>query len=259
MSTKIYNGFRFVPEKTSNRWREVIVACETFRKNAEEEVNKFLISKIMHTAIVLFDKIYYGVASADQRTPFYDALDFVSNQVKEAAVSREYHPYDVCVSLSFYQLRNGVYGQYFGRHDLVNKYWLSNGQVKDFHYQDQTDRPEEISSRDWNFRKKVWDEIFYDYEVTPINVGLISEIIPHNYSVFKSVINSSDLDRQAILDSVSFSSRVKALAIDNYISSNKNVNMYEVSKSDYLKELVAEIDKSKLKRKLKLKDLLKSV
>jgi hypothetical protein len=49
----------------------------------------------------------------------------------------------------------------------------------DYHYQDQTDKPEEISNRDWYFREQVWEDIFEDISVLwiPSEAGVVYDIV----------------------------------------------------------------------------------
>jgi hypothetical protein len=256
MSTKIYNGFEFKPKKIAKRWEEIISACAEFREKAEEETNAFLAEKTIHRAIVLHDKISYGVASPEQKTPFYDALDFVTKQVREAASSLGHHPFDIATSLVFYPVGNRIFGQYFGSYSLVEKYWLSRPYVVDFHYQNQTDRPEEVPSREWSVRRKVWETIFPDYDTTPLKAGLISDIIPYNYNTFNSIIHTLDVERQRIMDKVNFNLRIKALAAEIYVDKT-GASMYDACQPQVLSSLILEIDKKKLKKRLVLKDLLR--
>lgn len=46
---------------------------------------------------------------------------------------------------------------------------------KDYHYQNQTDQPEDISDEDWQCRETLWDSIFDTYN-TPAEAGFMYEI-----------------------------------------------------------------------------------
>ena len=52
-------------------------------------------------------------------------------------------------------------------------------EIEDFHYQNQSDEPEDVSSEEWMFRKDVWDTIFPTYDA-PSDKGLIFEFISIN-------------------------------------------------------------------------------
>jgi hypothetical protein len=49
----------------------------------------------------------------------------------------------------------------------------------DYHYQNQTDKPDEISWRDWRFREEVWTDIFDDISVLwiPSEAGAVYDIV----------------------------------------------------------------------------------
>ncbi len=68
------------------------------------------------------------------------------------------------------------YGIIFARHELCEEIMKIEG-IVDFHYQNQTDRPEEISEEDWEHRKEVWDRLFMGSSV-PAETGLMLNLFP---------------------------------------------------------------------------------
>lgn len=57
----------------------------------------------------------------------------------------------------FFLEKRFVYIIPYGDWDIKIPNWF-----KDFHYQNQTDRPEEISSREYKYREKVWKRIYIE-------------------------------------------------------------------------------------------------
>ena len=73
--------------------------------------------------------------------------------------------------------KNNIYVQFFGLDSIPNfDRWLRG--FSDFHYQNQTDRPPEISDEDWAARRKVWDDIF-KHNSAPSKVGFVFPIIEY--------------------------------------------------------------------------------
>ncbi len=75
---------------------------------------------------------------------------------------------------------------YFGNHDIFREINIME-YFDDYHYQNQTDRPEEISNEEWDKRKKDWDEaIGPDY--IPADHGFTKELIT-NYIIQSCIFN----------------------------------------------------------------------
>lgn len=76
-------------------------------------------------------------------------------------VAEKNHRYDFVNAYSrgfeFFLEKQFVYIIPYGDWNLKIPDWF-----KDFHYQNQTDRPEEISSREYRYREKVWKRIYIE-------------------------------------------------------------------------------------------------
>lgn len=89
--------------------------------------------------------------------------------------------------------------------------------LDDYHYQNQTDRPESVSSRAWNNRAKVWDKaIGPDY--IPINHGFTYNMVEDRYISLYGIRlsdNSDLINRELIMSLIpSVDTRVKQLIND---------------------------------------------
>jgi hypothetical protein len=52
-------------------------------------------------------------------------------------------------------------------------------ELVDFHYQNSTDRPDEISEKEWSHRREVWDRVLLSSKSSiPSEVGLIANLMP---------------------------------------------------------------------------------
>lgn len=65
--------------------------------------------------------------------------------------------YDFRCSLHIYPLRKKLLALYIGRDNLQNLISIQP-YLSDYHYQDQTDKPEKISDEEWELRKQDWEE-----------------------------------------------------------------------------------------------------
>jgi hypothetical protein len=73
-----------------------------------------------------------------------------------------------------YPYRSSLYVQFFGV--LRYMYPLRVKGLVDYHYQNQCDKPDEVSNAEWRTRKRVWDAILGD-EGVPSVAGLSYEFI----------------------------------------------------------------------------------
>lgn len=67
--------------------------------------------------------------------------------------------------------------QFFGmRHGFGPRKFKLPATFQDFHYQNQADRPDEVSATEWKARAQVWDRIFATVD-TPTEAGLSYPIV----------------------------------------------------------------------------------
>jgi hypothetical protein len=84
-------------------------------------------------------------------------------------------PLDFDCSMVVFYYRKKVYVQFFN----FNYWWIpvfadlrKTRKIKDYHYQDQTDKPDRLSDEKWNEREDVWEGIFKEQESdTPSQCG----------------------------------------------------------------------------------------
>jgi len=93
--------------------------------------------------------------------PMYleERWQILQGEMKKASLSIEHHFADVDASFNVW-----LYGKYaylipYGKVCYPNPMpeW-----VEDYHYQDQTDRPEDISPQAWRARREMWDKVCLD-------------------------------------------------------------------------------------------------
>jgi hypothetical protein len=85
-----------------------------------------------------------------------------------------------CSMVVFYY-REKVYVQFFGFNywwDDTFKKLRRTGKIKDWHYQNQTDKPDNVSYEMWEERENVWEGIFKEQESdTPSQCGFTVKFI----------------------------------------------------------------------------------
>lgn len=150
MSTKIYNGIKFKSKDFYLLLQELIEV-----KNKAKEVSINLISDKDLLYFIggnkLEDKDAYSIAQE-----FSEALDS-NNKSKWALVP------NVHFSVVIYPTPEGdIYGYYFDS-NKVEYNNLLKPLYTDFHYQNQSDPPTNLSEEEWDFRREKWDQLV-DYK-----------------------------------------------------------------------------------------------
>lgn len=146
MSTKLYNGIKF----KSNNIKEVLDQLMSIKEKANEIALDLLDDEslaLFISANNLLDKDKWEISRE-----MIDALES-SNYNKWHFKPRMYF------SVVIYPTQEGdIYGYYFDSdkqefNDLLKPFYT------DFHYQNQTDPPNDVTEEEWEFRQLKWDEL----------------------------------------------------------------------------------------------------
>jgi hypothetical protein len=158
MSTKIYNAFKF-DEKMDIY--DVLAFLSTFKKKVQNYYKKLAKEEYVVKA---FKEPY----ESGNKTPFGKRFD------------RYGWDRDVNENCAIYVHKTGIYIQFFINGDFTSIY--KSKKLTDFHYQDQSDIPEDITEKEYNKRRKIWDGIFKNYDSTPDDAGLL-----YNFHTFRNL------------------------------------------------------------------------
>jgi hypothetical protein len=149
MSTKLYNGIKFKSNNIKEVLDQLISVKETAKQIAIDSISDRDLSLFIN-ANKLLDSDAWVIA----------------NELKEAIASDNYNRWSFKPRLKFsvivYPTTEGdIYGYYFDcdkkeYNDLIKPFYT------DFHYQNQTDPPNDVSEKDWDFRRDKWDELLKD-------------------------------------------------------------------------------------------------
>jgi hypothetical protein len=83
-------------------------------------------------------------------------------EYRESTEERRRSAFNYDAGLTFRWLNGYWYMQVFAQDAMrgIFDFVIENPRVVDYHYQNSTDRPEEVTARDWRQRKKVWDTLY---------------------------------------------------------------------------------------------------
>lgn len=185
MSTKIYTGFRFDSDMDLYQIHEKLNGFRDLAfKIVKQEVYKWQANQFVY----LFDSYTLGILNEELKTKVENngCWEIASKELKErhnkVKYSRERDPdIDFSFEISILPLyRDKILGIYYCENDSLIKAWKSQFYIFDYHYQNQTDCPKNISSDEWEQRRKDWDKIFSNTN-TPSMCGFIAQLVEDNY------------------------------------------------------------------------------
>lgn len=160
MSTKLYNGIKF----KSNNIREVLDQLISVKETAK----KIAINSISDKELTLF---IVGNKLLDN-----DAWD-IANELRDSINSDRYSSFKPRLAFTvmvYPTIEGDIYGYYFDcdkkeYNDLIKPFYT------DFHYQNQTDPPTDVTEEEWNYREAKWDELIkYRFKDTGFSYDIVS-------------------------------------------------------------------------------------
>ncbi len=146
MSTKLYNGIKF----KSNNMREVLDQLMSIKKRA----NDIAIDLLDDRSLALFIDTN-NLLDKDKWETTREVIDALDSSNHNRWKFKPRLHFSVVV----YPTKEGdIYGYYFDS-DKKEFYDLLKPFYTDFHYQNQTDPPTDVTEEEWNFRELKWDEL----------------------------------------------------------------------------------------------------
>lgn len=202
MSTKIYNGLILRHSSLEIALRKL----SGFRSSCVEQA-KIACAKVCAKKISFAADLSYNISllKPDSQKPLdlpselgeakYDVL---INGVRNTT-------WDFTFDLCLIPWRGHVLALFYIENDANYLNTLKEVGFNDFHYQNSTDQPSNISDSDWNERKLAWDEVL-PQSSRPIDCGLLYqmvswfdyEYVPTNRRIVRSNLPTEDVRRKSL-------------------------------------------------------------
>lgn len=191
-----------------------------FKENEEKSTRKHL--KKIYTEL-LKENYHYIFLALDS---YFDSLVKENKNNSFGDVN-----FDFRCHLQVFQIRGKLMAMYFGRDEFLDII-LSHNFLSDYHYQNQTDKPNNISTEEWNQRYKDWDKaIGPDY--IPINHGVTLNLFNDTFGF--DFIRKTNLKEDFIPNK-----KDRALAIVDTMSDYPNPPNSDCTPSEWMKYLRSE-------------------
>lgn len=168
MSTKVYNGIIFKNFKTLD---QALNWCVKKQPSLEKIAIRLFEQKIIDEYFELIDNLSIKndkneLVKSFEKSKEDNPYSFIVNKVREdvenaerSSSRSESFGLDFSSSIIFFNKNKKIIGYYIAEDKLLIGSILKDRQVSDYHYQNSTDRPKEISQKEWNQRKTIWNSI----------------------------------------------------------------------------------------------------
>ena len=175
MSFKVYNGIKF----KSRNLPEIVGQLYAIKEQAKKNSNNNLMNdggRIVH--LMVKNKIidnFEDIFTKEFTSDDYWNVDRLITESLDSRWRDRMEPnfnFNVCV---IPWTDGNVYGIYYDD-DIEENRALLNDIADEYHYQNQTDQPDDIDDEEWSERRDVWNEIFDKY-CSPNDAGFIYEIV----------------------------------------------------------------------------------
>ena len=175
MSLKVYSGIKF----KSDDIQEVVSQLHERKNKAWKNSIDYAKANpdlFVWCAVKEFEDAF-GV-DIDDRKFQWDAADKIKASLKKQF--REYDDPNFTCRVVVIPWNGHLYGCAYPENIKANEELIAEI-ADEYHYQDQTDKPDEISDEEWDERSEVWNAIFDKYW-TPAEAGLTYELVaPENF------------------------------------------------------------------------------
>lgn len=212
MSTKIYDAYRLPSEITLNNLTEKVFSI---KKDLVYEANKELLQRTIRKFVSVYD--YCSITGKEKALELSDVyLNSSKNSTGEksivAADRGQLYKYMAEESYNFAFIRSEIIANrgakaswaeikasllvipYKDRllafvigNPLLKDFLVNSLNLEDYHYQNQYDRPKEVSEEEWEERKLAWDE------------AIGPDYIPQNHGFIFKLVDPEGLDLDAVI------------------------------------------------------------
>lgn len=174
MSTKIYNAYLL-------QGHDLGSAAQLLQKfkmgTLRPMMEQLKTETLARRAVQLFDKATLGLDS-EKGNYVSRAWREMRDEQKNAIAGMREPDVDFGCKLSLINHRSGVYVVMYSEQAEYTRAWEKLPGIVDFSYWNNTDRPDEVSAKDWKKRERVWDSIFKGEVRSPDDAGLSIELLP---------------------------------------------------------------------------------
>lgn len=190
MSIKATTGFRIKQNEKPLTVDELANFCSDFRKKLLPVMNNSyakLAGKIMTQTV---DRITFHLKIPEDyelgfnSTPYLCAFEtIISKNMKIAKTNLRDPEFDLLCDIVFYPVDGEIIGIFDGEPTIYNILWKEQEWVIPFEYYNNTDKPDEVSDEEWDYRAGLWTKALNDWQnklfrfkvIAPEDIGMLDK------------------------------------------------------------------------------------
>ncbi len=231
MSTKIYDAF--ILDKSIKTFDDLSKFNQNLKENIQKEAETKIAKDIARRIQLILDVYeFYGDSILKKKVNIDDkrkeAMGYIIEHKNDDPIPhlwfeevyshypqmlKDLKPYACIheVKIMYFACGRKILAMAFGDHSYFHHFY-ENELLKDYHYQNQTDRPEDISAREYSQRSKDWNKaIGPDY--IPVNHGLEFELLTFDNTKLAMTLcrNKENIDNGFKLAKEDYQTRVRTI------------------------------------------------
>lgn len=206
MSTKIYNGIAFKGDPDIRQLNKIMedLKKDVIKKGIDLARKMYYKDFCIFLDLYAIDKDkakeYYKEYCKNEFVPSFMKIRFYLgflDKVKEADKKPFLSVYDFGCSVRVFPIHDKILGMYFTQKSELSDIILSHKNIIDYHYQNQTDKPDDISDEEWNLRERDWDKALPGLGI-PLMHGFSTDLFRHEFIDFQDMVRYSLSDAPSI-------------------------------------------------------------
>jgi len=176
MSVKIYNGYR---TKKNYNLRELEEKTSNLKKKIQEQANLEYKQIVVDNLYFLYDNYKLFPDSFKERYQRITNCDFdfdsdfneklfifnvmngiaikIENANKEKSIKYPIN-YHIYADLQIIPVEDAILILWYGESTTLKKVFESQDWIEEYHYQNQFDKPDHLTEKEWEKRRSVWEE-----------------------------------------------------------------------------------------------------
>ena len=203
MSTKIYNGLRIkymtmqelIPFSKELRAQLEPIAKEEFLKSYTKMLEEAIV--FIQTGVQIDSCIHnYNELSALENPTFKDVNRIIDKEIRQfikanksaTTITESVSAFDFDTSLCVFPLSRKILAVPICNNERLMNALLKNENITEYGYWNNTDKPDNVSNREWNTRKSDWDKALPGIGVLREN-GFIFDLIDTMWDAYDFVYN----------------------------------------------------------------------
>lgn len=229
MSVKIYDGFRLRKNQNESALGNVVFLERVLReaqRQIQAAAHSCMICDIVKQAVRYSDmRRFDGLdinGTDESRTPFENgkrAIDDLIFPSRNQPHQDENHKvYDCGITIHPVSCER-VLGIIFTENNRIHDRWFEldlsefGVYIEDYHYQDQSDRPDDITEQEWTQRRQEWETVLLDHSGVPVNEGFYRKLTDSTMVWMDANLSINDNPAIMLNYVPSFEERAKHIAV----------------------------------------------